>query len=301
MGDNSSAIRAVAAVSLDLVTDFVVLCDEGALGSAADRLGVSRHTLARRIDRLEAELGVRLMVRSRRVVQLTAAGTVLLEQARPIIAALDVAVQAVRRAQAPESLAIAVTTAVPGEYDGRVGAWLAANGFPGTVERRPGARALELLRGKRRDFVLMLGRSVDPRSEIVAYEPAVAVFPADHPAAARRSIRVGDLADLPVALSDTTDEAQRRERVERLHGDPDLPYLVVPVIGTIAQGLLHAARNMRAAAVVTERAIATADTTGLVARPLDPPLMIPVTLVPRDGLEATLVRSLADYLLGLPG
>lgn len=299
--DSPPTIGTRAGISLDLIANFIVLCDEGGVGSAADRIGVSRHTLSRRVDRLEAELGVRLMVRSTRGLQVTEAGRVLLEHARPIVAAIDIAVQAVRRAQEPGYLAIVVTMDVPAEYEGRVGAWLAARGIPGTVERRPAVRALELLREKRRDFVLMLGRSLDPRGEIVAYEPSVAVFPADHPAGSRETVRVGDLADLPVALSDTNDEAGRRDRVERLQGDPDLPYLAVPAIGTIAQGLLHAARSMRAATVVTERAISSMDVTGLAVRPLDPPMTIPITLVPRDGLEDDRVRSLADYLVGLPG
>ncbi len=307
MVNNFAVGRKRPSVSLDLIANFVVLCDEGAMGAAAERMEISRHTLARRLDRLEAEMGTKLLVRSTRRMQLTAAGSALLERARPITAELDdavleaKAVQRAQKAQQPGHLAIAVTTDVPADYESRIGSWLAARGIAGTVERRPEVRALDLLGDKRRDFVLLLGRSPLPRAEIVAYEPALAVFPADHPASSRSTIRIGDLADLPVAISDTRDEQQRRERVMRLHGDPDLPYVTAPAIGTTAQGLLQAARNQRAVTVVTESAISTMDTTDLSVRPLDPPLTVPITLVPREGLDDGTVRGLADFLLGSPG
>ncbi len=303
MLDDLPASRTDLSVSLDLIAEFIVLCEEGAVATAAERIGVSRHTLSRRIGRLEAELGTRLVVRSTRPLQLTAAGTALLERARPVAAELEEVVhsmQASRRAQ-PGHLTIAVTTDVPVEHERRIGAWLAEHAIPGVVERRPEPRALLLLRQKRRDFVLMLGRSENPRAEVVAHEPAVAVFPADHPAARQAAVRVGDLADLPVALSDIRDEAQRRDRVRRLHGDPALPYIAAPAIGTITGGLLHVARSRRAATVVSERAVSDMDLTDLAVRPLDPPWTIPITLVPRGGLEDDRVRSLADFLLGAVG
>ncbi|HXL88147.1 MAG TPA: LysR family transcriptional regulator [Streptosporangiaceae bacterium] len=85
-------------MDLDLaqVRAFVSVADEGHFGRAAELLSVSQQGLSKRIARLEAELGVRLLTRARgqqqsRGVTLTDAGQRFLPPARRLVAAGDIA------------------------------------------------------------------------------------------------------------------------------------------------------------------------------------------------------------------
>jgi DNA-binding transcriptional LysR family regulator len=65
---------------------FVLVADRGSFRAAAEQLHLSPPALSRRIERLEAALGARLLNRTTRTVSLTALGRNFLERAR---AALD--------------------------------------------------------------------------------------------------------------------------------------------------------------------------------------------------------------------
>jgi DNA-binding transcriptional LysR family regulator len=77
---------------------FVVLADELHFGRAAQRLAITQPPLSLAIQRLEDEMGVTLLARTRRRVALTHAGSTFLEQARAILARADEAVQLARAA-----------------------------------------------------------------------------------------------------------------------------------------------------------------------------------------------------------
>ncbi len=64
---------------------FVAVANDGHFGRAAARLNLTQPGLSLRIQALERELGVQLLERSAREVQLTAAGTALLPHARSLI------------------------------------------------------------------------------------------------------------------------------------------------------------------------------------------------------------------------
>ncbi|WP_067823301.1 LysR family transcriptional regulator [Nocardia inohanensis] len=79
---------------------FLVLAQELNFTRAAARIGIAQPALSARIRRLEAELGISLLVRNTRSVALTTAGVALAESAPPALAALDRAWDTARKAAA---------------------------------------------------------------------------------------------------------------------------------------------------------------------------------------------------------
>lgn len=72
---------------------FATVFEEGSFSAAGRVLGMSPSAVARAIDRIEARLGVRLLLRSTRALSLTAEGQSYLQTARRILADLDDAEQ----------------------------------------------------------------------------------------------------------------------------------------------------------------------------------------------------------------
>ncbi len=77
---------------------FVTLAEELHFGRAADREHIVQSALSQQVQRLERELGVRLLERSTHHVALTASGVVFLVEARQILAHVDRAAEVARRA-----------------------------------------------------------------------------------------------------------------------------------------------------------------------------------------------------------
>ena len=88
-------------MDLDLarVRAFVAVADEEHFGHAAAALSVSQQGLSKRVARLEAELGVRLLTRNATGVTLTAAGRRFVDPARRLLATADLATAAARQEQ----------------------------------------------------------------------------------------------------------------------------------------------------------------------------------------------------------
>ncbi len=72
----------------DLQT-FVEVADAGGVSPAAQRLGISKSMVSRRLARLEAELGVQLLARTTRGAALTEAGTAFRDYAARACAEID--------------------------------------------------------------------------------------------------------------------------------------------------------------------------------------------------------------------
>jgi DNA-binding transcriptional LysR family regulator len=191
-------------VELRHLRAFVAVAEERHFGRAADRLHMAQPPLSQQIRRLEAELGVPLLHRTTRRVDLAPAGRLLLERAREILAAADAAVEDARRAAHGEvgrlavgftgsatyallpSLATALRDALPGVELELRGEMLTPAQVAGLQD---GTLDLGLLRPPvpRGDLVV----------EVVRREPLVAVLPAGHALAAHESVPVERLAGEP--------------------------------------------------------------------------------------------------------
>jgi DNA-binding transcriptional LysR family regulator len=68
---------------------FVAVCEEGNIARAAEREALVASALSKRITALEAAVGVPLLLRRRRGIELTPAGHALLPRAREVLLALD--------------------------------------------------------------------------------------------------------------------------------------------------------------------------------------------------------------------
>lgn len=90
---------------------FVRVCETGSITSAAEQLNVAQPALGMQIKSLENTLGVRLLDRTRRGTLPTPAGRLFLEDARHILASLQVARRRLREheAGAPQTINLGLT------------------------------------------------------------------------------------------------------------------------------------------------------------------------------------------------
>ena len=77
--------------------EFVSVVEHGSVTGAAEKLGLPRPTVSKRLARLEERLGVRLLHRSTRRMKLTEQGELLYERARRVVHAVREAEAAVQR------------------------------------------------------------------------------------------------------------------------------------------------------------------------------------------------------------
>jgi DNA-binding transcriptional LysR family regulator len=94
---------------------FIAVAEELSFSRAAKRLHISQPPLSTQIKAMEDELGTRLLARTRRKVELTQAGQLLLDHARRAVGELDLASETVRRAARGEAGVVRVgfTGSVP--------------------------------------------------------------------------------------------------------------------------------------------------------------------------------------------
>ncbi len=93
---------------------FKAVADSGSFAQASERLHISQPAISAQISQLEAELNTELLVRHRRGVKLTAAGSLFLDHGRDILARLEQARAAVAELdrEAAGSVTIAMITTI---------------------------------------------------------------------------------------------------------------------------------------------------------------------------------------------
>lgn len=179
---------------------FVALAEELHFRRAAERCHLTQSAMSQQLSRLEAQLHVTLVHRTRRVVRLTAAGEVFLREARRTLAQMERAVALTRRTDRGEIGQLTVGTTAPALYillpEIRRRLRLQAPGLGVVVHEMTTADQERALREGDIDVGLVHPPLDDPTlSSTVLAEPAFwAAIPAEHPRAGAESLGLEELA-----------------------------------------------------------------------------------------------------------
>lgn len=174
---------------------------------AAESLAIAQPALSRSIAQLEASLGVDLLNRTQRRVELTAAGKALLERIEPLLRALAAVagdIQALAGGQSGHVrvafTGLAMATVLPGilrEFNRR---------YPGVrveLNESPTSAQLEALKsGELACGFFHPDEQTPPglRTQVLLREKNGVLLPADHPLARAKTLKLRDLAGTPFVL-----------------------------------------------------------------------------------------------------
>lgn len=174
---------------------------------AAESLAIAQPALSRTIAQLETSLGVDLLNRTQRRVELTAAGKVFLERIEPLLRALAAVpgdIQALAGGQSGQVrvafTGLAMATVLPGilrEFNRR---------YPGVrveLNESPTSAQLEALKtGELACGFFHPDEQTPPglRTQVLLREKNGVLLPADHPLARAKTLKLRDLAGTPFVL-----------------------------------------------------------------------------------------------------
>ncbi|ESA35986.1 family transcriptional regulator [Leptolyngbya sp. Heron Island J] len=190
---------ATASIELRHLRYFVAVAQTLHFGRAAERLGITQPVLSDQIRRLETLLGVQLLYRTKRVVQLTEPGRIFLADVLQVLAQTDTAIATVRRAA-----------------QGKFGKLVIGYTGPALYTVLP--EIVRTFRDRNPNVELTLQENCTPQQEAalladeiqvgflhppidapvklqtVLQEPLIVALPENHPLAARSTLSINDLA-----------------------------------------------------------------------------------------------------------
>jgi len=185
---------------------FVTLAEELHFGRAAEREHIVQSALSQQVQRVERELGVRLLERSTHHVSLTASGVVFLVEARQILAHVDRAAEVARSAAgAAAPLRVGI---IDSSYDSMPQILHEVQArYPGLVINQVEASVPEqyqqLLDGR---LDVGVGRATLAPPQIASllfrHDPLGVLVPTGHPFADLDGVTVADLAKEPLLLAE---------------------------------------------------------------------------------------------------
>jgi LysR family transcriptional regulator, hca operon transcriptional activator len=261
---------------------FVAIAEEGSLTLAAEkRLHTAQPSLSRQIRDLEHEVGVQLITRSVRGIQLTAAGRAFLDHARLALTQAEAAGEAARRAAQPSKSSFALGFLSGTEIDLLPSAMrILRDELPNievklTSDYSP--KLVDALLKGRLDAAFM---RPEPHAGDLVYkrvrtEPLVVVLPSDHRLARRKSIRLREIANEPFikpsktapTLRKVIEDSLKRSGlgIRAIHEVHNLAHAFSMIASTRAVTLLPAyARNFLPSAVTSRPIAGDAPTVALV-------------------------------------
>jgi LysR family hca operon transcriptional activator len=180
---------------------FIAVAEEGSLTVAAERrLHTAQPSLSRQIRDLEYEVGVPLMIRGARGIELTAAGRAFLEHARLALGQTQAAIDAARRAAQPVKPSFALGFLTGQELEWMPEAMhILRDELPNidvTVSSQTSPELADGLTRGRLDLAFLRPEPGMPTLEyrVVMQEPIMVVMPSDHRLAVREAIAIEDIA-----------------------------------------------------------------------------------------------------------
>lgn len=277
---------------------FVAVAEERHFGRAADRLHMAQPPLSQAIRQLEAELGVDLLHRTTRRVELTAAGASYLARARAILAEVDEAAHEARRvaAGAVGHLAIGCVGSATYSLLPALSRHLAAE-LPGVDFSFRGEMLapdqVDALRSGAIDVALLRPPVADPTLVVTTlrHDRLVVALPADHVLAQRREVRVPDLAGSDLIVHSADRRSAMYDVVLRLLTEAGVEPHIRHEVGETSTLVTLVAGGL-GAAVVPQPVTALA-LEGVTYRPLvGPATTVPLALAHRlDRSEPHLART----------
>jgi DNA-binding transcriptional LysR family regulator len=198
--------------------------DAGNFSRAARVLGINASTVSRRIGRLEDQLGLSLFERTRRGVQLTAGGKLVLAHVRRALAEIDAIKLAGHRCGSAGIGWVRLGVRMPpiGEpVSGLLAEWHENNPQVllqiAELADRDIAAALE---ERRLDVALVPSFTLWPHAAALPIyrEQLVAALPVDHPLAARRTLDWASLRDETILVQGWDESQAQREFFASLLG-----------------------------------------------------------------------------------
>ncbi len=289
-------------LDLRLVRYFVAVAEAGAITHAAEALHIAQPSLSAAVKGLEAQLGVQLLVRRGRGVQLTPAGAALHRRGRRLLEQAEAVIADVREEAAAGvgRLRLGVTPAARYGAAPRLLAACAVD-LPGVMlysrEETTGALLRDVTRGEL-DLAVTFCTPDDVPAGVTLHplppEALIVHLPAEHPLAGRRSLSLADLAAERVLVAGGADSGGFTHRIRAAFSEAGLtpeyrpdPY---PDLGL---------RAVRAGlgVVIYPRTAFPAELPGSAFVPLQAALELPFHLVSRTEDRSPAV----DAVLGLVG
>lgn len=261
-------------LSLRLLKHFVAVAEERHFGRAAARLHMTQPPLSQQMKRLEERLGVVLLHRSTRSVQLTAAGEVLLTQGRQLLSDADNLVLSVHRAAQGKVGTLVIGFVNTASYEvlpRTISAYRsAAPDIDLTLKPMHSYMAIEELRAGRMDIAFVRPPEsllIDQGFELTlaSREPMYVALPQHHPLSRRKVIPLEALEGVPFVGYTQQDGRYFYELITGLFAQhrvrPDIVYeSVMPTMFALVEADMGVALVPRSAAHTRLK--------GLVYRPL---------------------------------
>jgi DNA-binding transcriptional LysR family regulator len=276
-------------VELRQLRYFVAVAEELHFGRAAERLHISQSPLSRAIRELERDIGVVLFVRTTRRVELTEAGSVLLERSRRALAEIDGAIADVQRSARADERVLGIGY---GPFSRTVVTRIVAAlrevlpGIEVRLDEEVTADSLRRLGAHELAAAVVMespaaARRLGVRIDTLRDEPLLAALPDSHPFATEGAIPVGAFAAervlLPREPPGQVFNVWLRALI-RVHGF-ELERTITTLGAPWDRRMLPVSNGEAVSVVVREWAKEW--NTGLVAVPFDPPLSFPTDLASR--------------------
>jgi DNA-binding transcriptional LysR family regulator len=274
-----------AVMELRQLRYFVTVAEELHFGKAADRLNIVQPAVSQQVARLERELGLRLLDRSSRRVQLTGDGERILREALAVLAAADRTVEVAAELVAGQAGVFRIGTS-PG-LRRRLERGLArlretAPGIEIKLSSRPPSEQLEAVRTGELDVAFLRGRAADAgvRAVELWQDKLSVILPAAYSTGS--AVKLIDLAELALRLPPRVEDRALYDRIVDACREAGFEPRLGRPIHSLEDAIVEMTNGSPAWTVIYGEACGSADTEQLAMRPLEPPLTMPGNLVVND-------------------